>query len=566
MKKLVVLIVGLTFVSAGLVLAGTLWFASSAKENAEAAGWVRYTIDNNEGQQGPTPAISGAALSGNKTVSYGVNSIKMEQWTDGVIPGFKTHVHKATAIPGHGWKFVRWEVYYANEWTLTISAPTPIYQTNSHTIQQGYSSNPINHPNNGNPGDYHFRAFFIRESYTLTIMTSLTEGTGIGGYVDGGATTTVKVPATTANGSPASYSANIGTITARANPGYEFVRWDVRGRTVHGLVNSSTPLITTEVTNAEVATVACGRVPVDSSNLSLGFYYTINTEYKAVFKPLPRTINVTVNNGGNGNSVAAAGVGSGFITGFSFDRNFATTVQLTVTPAAGFNFTTTINNTAYSGHPINFNVATTNSIIITFNRISYTLTTSARQGTFSGTAGGGTVTRLPNTTAIAFGTAVTLTATPNTGYVFSNWYNFTDSQVMGHSSQISFPMLAKAVDIRAVFVAQTAARTLTFNVVYCLSNASEPPDSAYVYGGSTIISGVPGDNAFSYILPRRQPLLNNDIITYNGIDFRIMYLKTWEGNTETKYEQSTVIDRTITFDFSSNQTWTLFLRPTTNLA
>jgi hypothetical protein len=51
-------------------------------------------------------------------------------------------------------------------------------------------------------------------------------------------------------------------------------------------------------------------------------------------------------------------------------------------------------------------------VAVTVNSVSYTLTTSATNGTIS---------RSPNQSTYVSGTAVILTATPNTGYQFSSW-------------------------------------------------------------------------------------------------------------------------------------------------
>jgi pectate lyase len=125
--------------------------------------------------------------------------------------------------------------------------------------------------------------------------------------------------------------------------------------------------------------------------------------------PSTYTLNTTANPS-TGGSITRSPNASSYAAG--------TVVTLTATPASGYTFTN------WSGGASGTNATTTvtmnanTSVTANFtfsNGSTYTLTTTVNP------SAGGTITRSPNAATYAAGTVVTLTATPASGYSFSNW-------------------------------------------------------------------------------------------------------------------------------------------------
>ena len=92
--------------------------------------------------------------------------------------------------------------------------------------------------------------------------------------------------------------------------------------------------------------------------------------------------------------------------------NHGTTVQLTATPNSGYRFANWSGDVSGSANPITVTMDNNKNVTANFVANTYTLTVNATNGT---------VTKLPNQTSYEYGTAVQLTATPNTGYHFVSW-------------------------------------------------------------------------------------------------------------------------------------------------
>ena len=162
------------------------------------------------------------------------------------------------------------------------------------------------------------------------------------------------------------------TITATANTGYSFSKWTKNGQEVQGAGSTYT------------------------------FTVTTSASYVAVFTPISYTISASA-------SPSAGGTVSGAGT-----YNYNTNCTLTATPATGYSFTKwTKNGTQVSTNATyTFTVTGNASYVAVFTKNSYAITATA-----SPTAGG----TVSGAGTYEHGSSCTLTATPATGYTFTNW-------------------------------------------------------------------------------------------------------------------------------------------------
>ncbi len=133
----------------------------------------------------------------------------------------------------------------------------------------------------------------------------------------------------------------------------------------------------------------------------------------ATFSPNQEPLSVNVSGSGTvtGSGVSISGPGSG-----SYNLSYGTPVTLTATPTTGYQFA------GWSGA-----CSGTGTCVLTMNGAeSVTATFSLIQETLSvSVSGSGTVTGAgvsgPGSYHLSYGTVVTLTATPSTGYLFTGW-------------------------------------------------------------------------------------------------------------------------------------------------
>jgi len=125
-----------------------------------------------------------------------------------------------------------------------------------------------------------------------------------------------------------------------------------------------------------------------------------NKSVTANFKAVNYTLAVSAPNG----SVSLSPVGGSYIAG--------TQVTLTAKPNSGYVFVDWSGDLSGTDNPAKITMDANKNITANFKRITYTLTTSAANGSVSMNPEGGTYNS---------GAVVTITATPDSGYVFNGW-------------------------------------------------------------------------------------------------------------------------------------------------
>ena len=230
----------------------------------------------------------------------------------------------------------------------------------------------------------------------------------------------------TAGGGSYSYGSSV-TVFATPATGYQFVNWTQSGTVV-------------------------------STSVSYTFTATSNRTLVANFSLLNYTISVSPNPAAGGSSS-----GGGTYT-------HGTSVTVTAYPATGYQFVNwTESGTAVSAS-ISYNfTATSNRILVAnFSIINYTISTSSNPAAGGTTTGGGNY---------GHGGTATVTATPATGYLFSNW---TEGGTVV-STNVNFTFTV------------TGNRTLVANfilITYTISTSSSPTDGGTTGGGGTYIPGT----------------------------------------------------------------------------
>ena len=217
------------------------------------------------------------------------------------------------------------------------------------------------------------------------------------------------------------------TVTATPNAGYTFVNWTEGGTQV-------------SATASYTFTVSANRTLI--ANFSL-VTYTINTS----------------SNPPAGGSTSGGG-----------SYNYGASATVTATPATGYQFVnwTQAGSAVSTNASYTFAVSANRTLVANFSLISYTVTTSSSPTAGGTTSGGGTY---------DFGTSVTVSATPNTGYAFVNWTE--GGTPVSTSASYNFNL--------------TANRTLVANFslnTYTVVTSSSPTAGGTTSGGGTYNHGA----------------------------------------------------------------------------
>ena len=181
-------------------------------------------------------------------------------------------------------------------------------------------------------------------------------------------------------------------------------------------------------------------------------------------------------------TLATAVVGSGTVARNPNQATYAsgTSVTLTATPAAGFQFGGWSGDATGAANPLTVTMSGNKSITATFTAVpaQYTLGVTV--------AGSGTVTPNPNQPTYASGTSVTLTATPATGYRFSGW----SGSATGTTNPLTVSMTSDK-SITATFVVSTTSYTLTTARTGSGTVTRSPNQTTYLSGTSVVLTATP---------------------------------------------------------------------------
>lgn len=293
------------------------------------------------------------------------------------------------------------------------------------------------------------------------------------------------------------------TAMATANTGNAFVNWTANGVVQSVSSNysftllSNVTLVANFVTNPVVYTVAASSSPVaggtvfgagnfaDGSSVTLtatpnaGYSFSSWTQGGVVQSTSAsynftlssnRTLvaNFSLNNytvAGSSSPVAGGSVSGGGTFGYG------SSVTLTATPNTGYTFSNwTQGGVAQSTSPsYNFTLTGNRTLVANFTPNNYTVA-----GSSSPTAGGS----VSGAGTFAYGSSVTVTATPNTGYTFVNWTQ--SGIVQSASASYSFTLSSN----------RTLVANFSSNVVsYTVATSSSPSSGGTVAGGGTFAAG-----------------------------------------------------------------------------
>ena len=151
-------------------------------------------------------------------------------------------------------------------------------------------------------------------------------------------------------------------------------------------------------------------------------------------------------------------------------------VQLTATPVAGWQFVSWSGSATGSTNPLTVTMDGNKTITATFVINTYTLTANS--------AGNGTVTKAPDQPAYDHGTNVDLTAVPATGYHFTAW----SGDATGAANPLAVSMVVNKT-ITASFAINTY--TLTVNTAGSGTVARNPDQPTYNHGTSVELTATP---------------------------------------------------------------------------
>ena len=297
------------------------------------------------------------------------------------------------------------------------------------------------------------------------------------------------------------------TLTATSNAGYTFQNWTENGQTVSSnqtyifIVNSSRSLVANFNLNSyEITVVASpvaggtvtgggtynyGETATIVATTNIGYHF-INWTENGNEVSMEQTYSLTVTSlhdfvaNFNLNSyvitVSANPIAGGKVTGGG-TYNYGITATLTANTNIGYLFNSwTENGQIVSTNAVySFTVTSNCSLVANFSLNSYVITVSANPVTGGTVTGGGTYN---------YGTTVTLTATANTGYSFTQWTE--DGQMISIESVYTL-IVTEAHDIIAWFTLNSYEISADINLD---NSGTVSGTGVYNYGATATLVAV----------------------------------------------------------------------------
>ena len=335
--------------------------------------------------------------------------------------------------------------------------------------------------------DRSLTATFAIDTYTLTVMTT-------------GSGTVAKSPDL-----PSYDYGTVVTLTAAPGVGYQFVGWS---GALSGTANPTTVLMdagksvtatftistyTLTVTTSGNGTVAkspdlpsygYGTV-VTLTATPAGSYQFVGWSGAVSGAANPTTVtmdsdkSVTATFAATVYSLTIQTIGSGTVAptppGLSYGSG--TVVTITASPAVGWHFVSWSGDASGTAGTTTVTMDADRSVTATFAIDTYSLTVT--------TTGSGTVARIPDQPSYDYGSLLTLTATPSTGYEFVNW----SGDASGTANPTTVTMDSDK-SVTATFAVGQYALTVT---VAGSGTVTKTPDQPlYEYGTEVTLTAVPG--------------------------------------------------------------------------
>ncbi|HEY5326972.1 MAG TPA: ice-binding family protein [Mucilaginibacter sp.] len=247
------------------------------------------------------------------------------------------------------------------------------------------------------------------------------------------------------------------TATATPNAGYSFINW----------------------TNAGV---------IASTSSSYTFRLTQNQTLVANFQLIPSSQFAVI---------LSSNPPSGGTTTGSGTYNAGTSVTVTATPNAGYNFTNWTNGAtiASTSSSYTFALNANTTLVANFAVNTYTLTVTAVNGT---------VVKNPDQPTYNNGTSVQLTATPNSGYTFTSW----SGDATGSTNPLTVVMTANK-NITANFSAGVVAAPLFTSIFGAFGGTAGITNQ----GINTVVNGAIGTTAVATKVTGFDDGLTGDVYT-----------------------------------------------------
>jgi uncharacterized repeat protein (TIGR02543 family) len=240
------------------------------------------------------------------------------------------------------------------------------------------------------------------------------------------------------------------TIIESPNPGYTFVNWTENGNVV-------------------------------STNSSFQFVIAGNRTFVANFSLVPALQFAVILS--SSPAVGGTTTGAGSYTS-------GTSVTITATPNTGYSFVNFTENGTVISTSASFTFPITSNRIIVANFVinTFTLTATANP------AAGGSITKTPDQPRYDYGTLVLLTATPATGYRFTNWTS--GGVIVSTSAAYQVSMTSNRVLV-ANFILTSYGLTLTINPTEG-GSVSRNPNLASYDSGTTVILTATANPGFTF--------------------------------------------------------------------